>query len=286
MKKKITKSVIAPVIPRVKSLQMKLARETGQFPVIKGVVFSNKGVQGRAPLGDFSENQTGDILAYWEDESKGLICISAPEEGYEIQAPENLDAMFGGSTMAGCGLSYLDVSHLDVSRTYSFRRCFSFFGWEKDSYIKGLENWDIGNGIYFHEMFYRTFQYNKKINLDLSGWKFSPKRIVNAWGMFRSFGENTEEINLDVTGWDVKTVDDFSEAFFGFGSLAKKVNILGLEDWNIQPGTNVLRMFAVFCQKCDYHLDLSKWNMKDTQAHCRADFSTGNFFRIKEPRWK
>lgn len=157
MKKKITKSVIAPVIPRVKSLQMKLARETGQFPVIKGVVFSNKGAQGRAPLGDFSENQTGDILAYWEDESKGLICISAPEEGYEIQAPENLDAMFGGSTMAGCGLSYLDVSHLDVSRTYSFRRCFSFFGWEKDSYIKGLENWDIGNGIYFHEMFYRTF---------------------------------------------------------------------------------------------------------------------------------
>ena len=90
MKKKITKSVIAPVIPRVKSLQMKLARETGQFPVIKGIVFSNEGAQGRAPLGDFSENQTGDILAYWEDESKGIICISAPEPGYEIQAPEDL----------------------------------------------------------------------------------------------------------------------------------------------------------------------------------------------------
>lgn len=286
MKKKITKSVIAPVVPRIKSLQMKLAGETGQFPVIKGVVFSNKGAQGRAPLGDFSENQTGDILAYWEDESKGIIRISAPEPGYEIQAPEDLTPMFVGKTMTAWSLSYLDVGHLDVSKTYSFRRCFPFFGWEKDSYIKGLENWDISDGTYFHEMFYQTFRYNKKINLNLSGWKFSPKLVANAWGMFRSFGENAEEINLDVTGWDVKRVNNFSKAFFGFGSLAKRVNILGIEDWNIQPGTNVSQMFAVFCQKSDYHLDLSKWNMKDTQAHCRADFSTGNFFRIKEPRWE
>lgn len=286
MKKKITKRVVAPVIPRIKSLQVKLAGEIGQFPVIKGIVFSNEGAQGREALEDFSEHQTGDILAYWEDESKGLICISAPEEGYEIQAPNDLNSMFVGKTMTGCGLSYLDVSHLNVSKTDCFRRCFFRFGEEDNSYIKGLENWNVSNGTYFHEMFCRTFQYNKKISLNLSGWIFSPKLTVNAWGMFRSFGDNAEEINLDVTDWDVKRVNDFSEAFFSFGSLTKKTKILGLENWNVQPGTNVSRMFAVFCQKCDYHLDLSKWNMKDTQTHCRADFSTGNFFRIKEPRWE
>ena len=285
MEKKITKSIVGPVVPRIKKLQIELAEKCGELPVIRGVVFSNEGARGRESLGDFSENQTGDILAYWENKSKGLICISAPEEGYEVQAPKDLDSMFTGGTMTGCALSYLDASHLDVSKTVCFERCFSFFGWEEDSYIHGLENWNTSNGTYFYEMFRYAFRYNKKIDLNLSGWKFSPKRIVNAWGMFRSFGESAEEINLDVTGWDIKTVDDFSEAFFGFGSLAKKVNILGIEDWNIQPGTNVSQMFRVFCPKCDYYLNLSKWNMKDTQPHCREDFSTGNFFRIKEPKW-
>lgn len=127
MKKKITKSVIAPVVPHIKNLQIKLAEETGQFPVIKGIVFSNEGAQGREVLEDFSENQTGDILAYWEDESKGIIRISAPEPGYEIQAPGALALMFNGKTMTAWGLSYLDVGHLDVSQTYDFRRCFSFW---------------------------------------------------------------------------------------------------------------------------------------------------------------
>ena len=46
-------------------------------------------------------------------------------------------------------IHFLDVSHLDVSRTDTFTDCFKGFGAGTDSKIIGLENWDVGNGIDF-----------------------------------------------------------------------------------------------------------------------------------------
>ena len=95
-KKKVAKHVVGPIIRLICEWQLKTIKESylSCAPEINGIIFSNEGSKGREPLFDASKNKTGDAMAYWEDESKGWICISAPEPGYKIRAPKSMKEFF------------------------------------------------------------------------------------------------------------------------------------------------------------------------------------------------
>ena len=93
-KKKITKNVVGQVFGLIRQWQSIVYLKTSKTPEVNGIIFSNEGSKGRTPLFDASKSQTGGIIAYWEDESKGWICISAPEPGYEIRAPKSMKDFF------------------------------------------------------------------------------------------------------------------------------------------------------------------------------------------------
>ena len=168
-KKKVTKHVVGNILTLVKVWQKSYNRSTS--PLVDGIIFSNTGSKGRTPLFDASLNRTGDIFAYWRDENKGILEISASEPGYEIKAPKSMAGFFS-ETFMGKGLTCLDVTHLDVSQSINFSYCFEKFGEGRKSRIDGLEFWDISKGVRFVGMFEDAFPFNCIVNLDLSAWKF------------------------------------------------------------------------------------------------------------------
>lgn len=108
---------------------------------VKGIVFSDKGADGRTPICDVSARFSEDIFAYWEDKTNGIICISHYEPGYDILAPKNMDRFFSGID----DVTYLDVSHLNVSKSENLKTCFIGFSMNykgERKTIKGLECWE------------------------------------------------------------------------------------------------------------------------------------------------
>ena len=260
----------------------------GKIPEINGIVFSNSGALGREPLFDASENNTGDILAYWENKSKKWLCISHPESGYEIRAPQNMDSFFSGYTLdsKGCvreALSYLDVSHLDVSETTNFNSCFWGFGiCCPTSKLVDLETWDISNGSDFSLFFGYAFPDNKEVNLDLSKMCFSKYKELNFRAFFQDFAGSAEKINLSLC-WVTDSVWNFAEMFSFFGINAKRINIFGIEEWYVNNGSCFDEMFDNFALNGNCFLDLSNWKIKGKCNH--EAFARGTFFKIKEPNW-
>lgn len=108
---------------------------------IKGIVFSDRGADGRTPICDVSARFSEDIFAYWEDKTNGIICISHCEQGYDILAPKNMDEFFSGID----DVMFLDVSHLNVSKSENLKTCFIGFSTKykgERKRIKGLECWE------------------------------------------------------------------------------------------------------------------------------------------------
>ena len=254
---------------------------------VSGVEFSNIGAQGREPLFDVSRCQKGTIMAYWKDECKNCIVISAPEPGLEIKAPKCLSSYF-----CDWKLNHLDVSHLDVSHTTDFYKCFENFGSasvkgeSKPSEIIGLETWDVSSGENFSFMFKHCFSSNKTINLNLSSWQFSQEAMISFWGMFKEFGVQANKVILDVSGWNTENVDDFDQMFKEFAPHAKTVELKGIENWHLGTGLiSLVHMFDSFAKKSKCHLDLSEWAKGCTEKPDMEGFANGTFFRVKEPKW-
>lgn len=108
---------------------------------IKGIVFSDRGADGRTPICDVSARFSKDIFAYWEDKANGIICVSHCEPGYDILAPKNMDEFFSGID----DVMFLDVSHLNVSKSENLKTCFIGFSTKykgERKRIKGLECWE------------------------------------------------------------------------------------------------------------------------------------------------
>lgn len=283
-KKKVTKHVVGDVYCLLNNYLKKHKEENFK---ITGLEFSNLGAQGREPLFDASRCQKGTIMAYWKDECKNCIVISAPEPGYDIKAPKCLSNYF-----CDWKLNRLDVSHLDVSRTTDFYKCFSNFGSVstedgcKSSEIIGLETWDVSNGENFAFMFKHCLSSNKTINLNLSSWQFNQKITISFWGMFKEFGAQANEIILDVNGWNVTKVNDFNRIFDEFASHAKTVKLKGVENWRLGTGTITMKYaFNNFAKESGYCLDLSELSKECTTKPDMEGFAKGAFFRIKEPKW-
>ena len=284
MKKKVTKHVVGDV---GRYLRQYIDTHKEEKLEVSGVEFSNLGAQGREPLFDVSYDQKGTIMAYWKDECKNCIVISAPEPGLEIKAPKSLCHYF-----RGWRLSYLDVSHLDVSHTTDFYKCFRNFGSasvkgeSKPSEIIGLETWDVSSGENFSFMFEHCFSSNITINLNLSSWQFSQEAMISFWGMFKEFGAQANKVILDVSGWNTENVDDFDQMFEEFAPHAKTVELKGIENWHLGTGLiSLVHMFNNFAQKSKCHLDLSEWAKGCTEKPDMEGFAEGTFFRIKEPEW-
>ena len=284
MKKKMTKHVVGDV---GRYLRQYIDTHKEEKLEVSGVEFSNLGAQGREPLFDVSYDQKGTIMAYWKDENKNCIVISTPEPGLEIKAPKSLCNYF-----RGWRLSYLDVSHLDVSYTTDFYKCFRNFGSasvkgeSKPSEIIGLETWDVSSGENFSFMFEHCFFSNKTINLNLSSWQFSQEAMISFWGMFKEFGAQANKVILDVSGWNTENVDDFDQMFEEFAPHAKTVELKGIENWHLGTGLiSLVHMFNNFAQKSKCHLDLSEWAKGCTEKPDMEGFAERTFFRIKEPEW-
>ena len=193
-KKKTTKNVIGRVYNLIRRWQSQEYLKTGKTPKVHGIIFSNEGAKGRPPLFDASKSQTGGIRAYWEDESKGWICISAPEPGYEIKAPKSMENYFCGilrnkNQKKYYNIAYLDVSHLDVSKTTNFSYCFREYGKSKDSKIIGLNHWKFNLEVSLKGMFLDAFPNNETVFLDLSEWKFNPYPFTDFQHCFQWFAK-------------------------------------------------------------------------------------------------
>ena len=289
---KTTRHVVGPIMPLIYGWQLEAMKKSylSRVPEVNGIVFSNEGSKGREPLFDASKNKTGDIMVYWEDESKGWICISAPEPGYEIRAPKSMKEFFYGTVffdngVAGKSIIYLDVSHLDVSNTTDFEGCFWGFGQHGESKIKGLETWDVSHGTKFFGMFERAFSNNEIVSLDLSSWCFQMTKEINMASMFRDFAGWSKDVTLNLKDWQVFTVGNFESMFDGFASEAKRVKISGVEEWPVGHGYNFNRMFRDFAPQSNCRLNLSNWNKTGKLVGSHEEFSDGTFFKIREPEW-
>ena len=288
-KKKVTKHAVGDVYFFLDEFLSEHKKENFK---ITGLEFSNLGAQGRRPLFDASRSQKGTIMAYWKDDSKSCVEISAPEPGYEVKAPKSLCSFFHGEAGRHFKITHLDVTHLDVSNTTDFGYCFKKFGFgEKNkettsSKIIGLEAWNVSSGKIFDFMFEQAFPFNESINLNLSSWRFSEKEEISFYYMFHCFGQQTSKVILDVSGWNTTNVCLFSEIFQSFAPHAKIVELKGIEDWRL--GTNLASLdhaFDDFAKASSCRLDLSGWSAGCTQKPSMDEFATGTFFRIKEPEW-
>lgn len=282
-KKKTTKHVVDNILDLVKIWQKKSYNGI-TYPLVEGIIFSNTGSKGREPLFDVSRNKTGDIFAYWKDKEKGILEISAPEPGLEIKAPKSMQTFFG-ETLMGKNLTYLDVTHLDVSQSTDFSYCFLDFGEGRKSRIKGLDAWDISRGVRFVGMFEYAFPNNSIVNLDLSAWEFCKTEEINMASMFYRFAVSAKNVELNLDGWQVFTVFKFGWMFSNFALTAENVVLNNLEQWQVGHVKCFDYMFENFAPRSKYQLDLSAWSKVYDLTGSHRNFSTGTFFKIKEPTW-
>ena len=290
-KKKVTKHTIKDLYGNISDY---LIRHKEENKKITGIVFSNEGSKGREPLFDVSFGQTNDIFAYWEDEKNGIICVSAEKPGYEVRAPKNMRQFFQAWYRSNFLVTYLDVTHLDVSKTTNFSNCFTDFGWNMKkpgtmvpARIVGLETWNISNGFCFDSMFFGAFPGNKSVDLNLSGWKIDSEYRQSFRGMFYNFAPNANEVVLNVSGWDMHGAKNLSTMFKLFAPQAKHVKIYGIEDWRLGIGNICLSQTFERCASVsEYYLDLSNWAEKCNLKPDMDRFAAGTFFKIKEPAWK
>ena len=138
-KKKTTRHVIGDVYAKIREWQLD-TYPNGAYPFVRGIIFSNEGAKGRELLFDATEFRKKEIFAYWENRIEGILCISAPEPGYEILAPKVMYRFFSGleCSMMGSNLQFLDVTHLDVSKTTVFSGCFQEFGKDGRMLLNGF----------------------------------------------------------------------------------------------------------------------------------------------------
>lgn len=105
--KRITENSLGPLY---KILDDYILKKGNKIPLVTGIIFSNRGADGRKPLFDATENKTKEIMAYWYDEKKGIIEITAKESGYEIRSPESMNYFFYNRPYENFLIYYLDVS--------------------------------------------------------------------------------------------------------------------------------------------------------------------------------
>ena len=288
-KKRTTKHVVGNIFNLIKKWQLD-AYDGFSYPLVNGIVFSNEGENGREPLFDASKNKTGDIMAYWKYKEDGILEVTCPNRGYEVKAPKIMSEYFRGTVFYGNGaknktISYLDVTHLDVSQSTDFSNCFKNFGQYGGVTVRGLNNWNVKQGINFARMFAESFWGNQVVELDLSTWNFSRMESINMNSMFRNFASNAESVMLNLKGWYLTSVTDFSQMFDNFAQEAETVNISGIEDWSVGQSGSFSYMFLHFAPKSKCQLDLSNWSKEHKLSDWHNDFAKGTFFRIKEPEW-
>ena len=288
MEKKTTKHTVGNVY---RFLNEYLLEHKGENLTVSGIEFSNLGARGREPLFDVSYDQKGTIMAYWKDNSKNCIVISAPEPGLEVKAQQNMEYFFYNLEYSSFLISRLDVTHLDVSNVTNFARCFSEFGSTDGksgkSKIIGLETWDVSKGENFNHMFYGAFPGNDTVKLNLSAWRFGSQAKIWFWSMFGCFAKKAKTVILDTAGWNTTNVNIFESMFFKFAPSAEIVEIKGIEDWRLGNGRICLRYtFKDFAETSSSRLDLSEWTRECTEVPDMEEFAAGTFFKIKEPAWK
>ena len=214
MKKKTTKHTIGNVY---RFLNEYLSEHKGENLTVSGIEFSNSGAQGREPLFDVSYDQKGAIMAYWKDDSKSCVEISAPEPGLEVKAQQNMEYFFYNLEYSSFLISRLDVTHLDVSNVTNFAHCFSEFGSTDGksgkSKIIGLETWDVSKGENFNHMFYGAFPGNDTVKLNLSAWRFGSQAKIWFWSMFGCFAKKAKAVILDTTGCNTTNVNIFESMY-------------------------------------------------------------------------
>lgn len=233
--KRVTEDSLGPLYNMLDDYILKKGNE---IPPVTGIIFSNRRADGRKPLFDATENKTKEIMAYWYDEEKHIIEITAKESGYEIRSPESMNYFFYNRPYENFLISYLDVSHLDVSNVSDFSCCFRDFGYVipgdvgkgVKSEIIGLETWDVINGEDFSFMFSDAFNKNDTVELNLSTWHFNSQKPIKFIGTFENLGWKVNKVSLDITGWPVATKNNYCDIFSGFAPHAETVQVKGTKD--------------------------------------------------------
>lgn len=249
--KKIAEDSLGPLY---NMLDDYILKKWNEIPPVTGIIFSNKGADGRKLLFDATKNKTKEIMAYWYDEKNGIIEITAKESGYEIRGPKSMKEFFYNRPYENFLISYLDVSHLDVSNVIDFSGCFRDFGYivpgdvgkGVKSEIVGLETWNVTNGENFSFMFSDAFNKNDTVELNLSAWRFNSQNPIKFIGTFENLGWKVNEVSLDITGWNITNGNYYCyDVFSGFAPHAKTVQIKGIKDWAGVWGLEKMRKIMV-----------------------------------------
>lgn len=261
--KKEKKNVTAHVVKKLEEILNEYFKTNKE--VVEGVVFSNEGAKGRTPIMDVSANETGDIFLYKNTENPNYLDISAPEAGVEIKAPKSMENYFCGilrnkNQKKYYNIAYLDVSHLDVSKTTNFSYCFREYGKSKDSKIVGLNHWKFNLEVSLKGMFLDAFSNNETVFLDLSEWKFNPYPFTDFRHCFQWFAKNAQsvELILNSENWGNPSSFMYEFMFYFFAFNATQVTLKGVEHWSNWAINNSKTMFAYFAPKSNSKLDKTK----------------------------
>lgn len=281
---KVTKEPVGSIFHLIREWRMTTPSYLGIK--IHGIIFSNEGAKGREPLFDATEFRKKEIFAYWENRVEGILCISAPEPGYEILAPKVMYRFFSGieCSMMGSNLQFLDVTHLDVSKTTVFSGCFQEFGEGGKVELIGIDSWNVRNGMDFSKFFYGAFPHNDEVNLNLSTWNFWKDGRVVLNSFFDTFAKSAQMVNLNID-WQLNGCSELGYMFADFAASAIDVKIAGIENWNVQHVADFHAMFDHFSPNSNFRLDLWNWSAEAPLLANHEDFAYKTFFKIKEPKW-
>ncbi|MDQ0568117.1 BspA family leucine-rich repeat surface protein [Mycoplasma yeatsii] len=132
------------------------------------------------------------------------------------------------------------------------------FSDNKNTEIKGIENWDTSNVTDMRLTFFGTKMFNQPLN----NWNTSS--VTDMSRMFL----NAEKFNQDISSWDTSKVTDMSWMFTG----ASKFN-QDISSWNT---SNVTDMSLMFHSAESFNQDISTKTIKNADGSSYVAWDTSN----------
>ena len=180
-------------------------------------------------------------------------------ENFNTENVTNMSKMFSSSGGKGPDL-YLDLSSFNTSNVTAMNSMFLNFGSGVKTYnIKGLTSFDVSNVITMDDMFDSFLTSATNWNFNFSNWNTSS--LQSAKEIFRSAGSNSNSLSLNVSNWDTSRLTNFDYLFYELGKEAKTWTLNGINTWNTQSVTKMVRTFSYAAYKANsFSININNWN--------------------------
>ena len=203
----------------------------------------------------------------------------------------DMNYMFSGAGNSTTEVEIIGIEYLDTSNVNKAEGVFTSFGLTAEEINLDLSRWDVSNFKKMDNMFNRIGENAGNINLVLRDWEINVDSYVgyflcgagsnsiksnidlSGWyikndlwidDMFNGLSQNGQEVKIDLSNWEFPNMKSFNEFFYCFAMHAAKVELIGLETWNMSNVENLNSMFNHFVKEAEeINLDLSKWDVSN-----------------------